>query len=199
MSNPRDYYPPYDCCFANCTVIWLIASQLTAACPHGVPAMSVDRYGIPLRPELQAVPSEYVEVRTSRCFGSMAVFELKQCARTDMRAWPQGAAVNVAQVYVQVCWVTTCVHYHACCSGVQEYVKARLLQFVGEPVFAKRMYQTVEGVQRVAREVLTELSVPAGNSLQDGVSGAYSLQFRHECRSIPRFCSSTSTRAVVYV
>ena len=84
--------------------------------------------------------------------------------------------------------------------GLQEYVKARLLQFVGEPVFAKRMYQTVEGVQRVAREVLTELSVPAGNSLQDGVTGAYSLQFRHDCRSAFFWLScSLNTRAAILI
>ena len=56
------------------------------------------------------------------------------------------------------------------------------MQFVGEPVFAKRMYQTPEGVQRAAREVLTELAIPAGKSLPDGASGAYTLLFRHECR-----------------
>ena len=44
------------------------------------------------------------------------------------------------------------------------------------------MYQTSEGVQRAAREVLTELSIPAGKILPDGVSGAYTLLFRHECR-----------------
>ena len=92
----------------------------------------------------------------------------------------------------------TCVDHHACCSGLQEYVKARLLQFVGEPVFAKRMYHTIEGMQRVAREVLFELSVSAGNSLRDGDTGAYSLQFRHDCRSTLRLCSSSTTGAVVY-
>ena len=65
---------------------------------------------------------------------------------------------------------------------LQEYVKARLLQFVSEPVFAKRMYQTSEGVRRAAKEVLTELAIPAGKSLPDGVSGTYTLLFRHECR-----------------
>ena len=70
------------------------------------------------------------------------------------------------------------------CCPLQEYVKARLLQFVGEPIFAKRMYQTAEGVQRAAKEVLTKLSIPAGKSLPDGVSGAYTLLFRHECRFV---------------
>jgi len=67
---------------------------------------------------------------------------------------------------------------------LQEYVKARLLQFVAEPVFAKRMYQTSDGVHRAAKEVLTELSIPAGKSLPDGVWGTYTLLFRHECRCV---------------
>ncbi|KAL3156040.1 PSII 6.1 kDa protein [Trebouxia sp. C0010 RCD-2024] len=71
---------------------------------------------------------------------------------------------------------------------LEEYVHARLLQFVGEPMFAKRMYQTAEGVQRAAREVLTKLSIPAGKSLPDGAAGAYTLLFRHECRSIGCLC-----------
>ncbi len=73
---------------------------------------------------------------------------------------------------------------------LQEYVKARLVQFVAEPVFAKRMYQTPEGVRRAAKEVLTELSVPPGKSLPDGVSGTYTLLllFRHECRCVQFFC-----------
>lgn len=70
------------------------------------------------------------------------------------------------------------------CCPLQEYVKARLLQFVGEPIFAKRMYQTAEGVQRAAKEVLTKLSIPAGKSLPDGASGAFTLLFRHECRFV---------------
>ncbi len=70
---------------------------------------------------------------------------------------------------------------------LQEYVKARLPQFVGEPIFAKRMYQTSEGVQRAAKEVLTELSIPAGKGLPDGVSGAYTLLFRHECRYLQAY------------
>lgn len=73
------------------------------------------------------------------------------------------------------------------CFPLQEYVKARLLQFVGEPIFAKRMYQTAEGVQRAAREVLTKLSIPAGKSLPDGAAGAYTLLFRHECRCVRTF------------
>ncbi|KAA6419351.1 MAG: nitrogen regulatory P-II [Trebouxia sp. A1-2] len=72
--------------------------------------------------------------------------------------------------------------------SLEEYVKARLLQFVAEPVFAKRMYQTPEGVHRAAKEVLTELSIPAGKSLPDGASGTYTLLFRHECRSIGCLC-----------
>ena len=76
---------------------------------------------------------------------------------------------------------------------LQEYVKARLLQFVAEPVFAKRMYQTPEGVHRAAKEVLTELSIPAGKSLPDGVSGTYTLLFRHECR-----CVQLSSRKVAH-
>lgn len=82
------------------------------------------------------------------------------------------------------------VHEQLCCP-LQEYVKARLLQFVGEPIFAKRMYQTAEGVQRAATEVLTKLSIPAGKSLPDGASGAYTLLFRHECRfvhTVPGSC-----------
>ena len=70
------------------------------------------------------------------------------------------------------------------CFPLQEYVKARLLQFVGEPIFAKRMYQTAEGVQRAAGEVLTKLSIPAGKSLPDRACGAYTLLFRHECRCV---------------
>ena len=77
---------------------------------------------------------------------------------------------------------------------LQDYVKARLLQFVGEPIFAKRMYQTAEGVQRAAKEVLTELSVPAGKSLPDGASGAYTLLFRHECRCVCKSAETPSRR-----
>ena len=67
---------------------------------------------------------------------------------------------------------------------LQEYVKVRLLQFVAEPVFVKRMFQTPEGVNRAAKEVLTELSIPSRKSLPDGVSGTYTLLFRHECRCV---------------
>ena len=55
------------------------------------------------------------------------------------------------------------------------------------------MYQTAEGVQRAAKEVLTKLSIPAGKSLPDGASGAYTLLFRHECRFVQ------TVAAVLYV
>lgn len=111
---------------------------------------------------------------------SMVVFESCQIA-LSYSALPESLC-RIQAVTCSLCLLCTV----CCCTLVrsllQEYVKARLLQFVGEPVFAKRMYQTVEGVQRAAKEVLTEISVPAGNSSQDGATGAYSLQFRHDCR-----------------
>ena len=129
-------------------------------------------------------PSTWRYGRYLFALDSMAVFEFQELL--SFYLWTcYFHHLGVAKAFVpesgrlrRVCNTKLVVRY---CS--QEYVKARLLQFVGEPVFAKRMYQTVEGVQRAAKEVLTELSVPANNSLQDGVSGAYSLQFRHECRS----------------
>ena len=154
--------------------------------------MSVDRYGISVPQDLRGVATQPLEV--GHCDGlsgqdrALATAAAPLIARFSYElkyvVWAYSSGACMLPCASRQTPETHGVQKHDSFSALQEYVQARLLQFVGEPMFAKRMYQTAEGVQRAAREVLTKLSIPAGKSLPDGAAGAYTLLFRHECRSV---------------
>ncbi|MCJ1422318.1 hypothetical protein MMC29_000198 [Sticta canariensis] len=70
------------------------------------------------------------------------------------------------------------------CSLSQAFVRDRILAFVGEPAFAKRLYMTPDVMKQAATEAFAELSRPAGGAYGLESASQYRLVFRHDCLSL---------------
>ena len=104
--------------------------------------------------EVQGVPAKQLEVRLFQLPLSRACLRMPRCLK-----WPVGQ-------------ILSCQHCFA-----QAYVRERILSFVVEPAFARRLYMAPDDVREAATEAMVELARP----LDGGSSASYKLVFRHTC------------------
>lgn len=69
---------------------------------------------------------------------------------------------------------------------LQGFVRDRIMTFVTEPAFSKRLYMTPDVMKQAAAEAFAELARPVGVPVGHETSSQYRLVFRHDCLYAPQ-------------